>query len=71
MSILEALIVCEEGWTYSDEDALPAVVRDRGVGGGTGGSGRGCFDEVESSTEEAPEKLPFRPRESRMVSTGR
>ena len=37
-SLLEALAVCEKGGKYSEEDAVPAVLRDRWVGGGTGGS---------------------------------
>lgn len=37
-SLLKALSVHEEGGRNSEEYTVPAVVRDRGVDGGTGGS---------------------------------
>ena len=67
---LDIFSVFEEGGTCSEEDAVPAVVRDRGVGGGAGGSWRGLIDMVESSAEESAGKLSLGPRESGMVSTG-
>ena len=70
-SLLDAFSVCEEGGTYPEDDAVPAVVRDRGVGGGAGCSWRGLIDVVESSPEESAGKLSLGPRESGMVSTGR
>ena len=69
-SLLEAFSVCDEGGTHSEEDAVPAVVRDRGVGGGAGGSWRGFIDVVESSAEDSAGKLSLGPRQSGMVSTG-
>ena len=70
-SLLDAFSVCEERGTYSEEDAVPAVVRDREVGGGAGGSWRVLIDVVESSAEESVGILFFGPRESGMASTGR
>ena len=70
-SLLDAFSVCEEGGTYSEGNAVPAVVRDRGVGGGARGSWRGLTDVVEFSAEESASKLSLGPRESGMVSTGR
>ena len=57
--------------TQSKADAVPAVVRDRGVGGGAGAPGVVFFVVVESSTEESAGKLSLGPRESGMVSTRR
>ena len=54
-----------------EEDAAPAEIRDRGVGGGAGGSWRGLIGMVESSVEESASKLSLRPRENGIVSTGR
>ena len=70
-SLLEAFTVCEEGGAYSEENVVSAVVRDRGVGGGAGGSWRGLIDMVKSSAKESAGKLSLGPRESGMVSTGR
>ena len=70
-SLPDAFSVCEEGGTYSEEDAVPAVVRDRVVGGGARGFWRGLIDVVESSAEDSACKLPLGPRESGLVSTGR
>ena len=69
-SRLGAFSVYEEGGTCSAEDAVPAVVRDRAVSGGAGGSWRGLIDVVESSAEESAGKLSLGPRESGMVRTG-
>ena len=70
-SLLDGISVCEEGGTYSEEDAVPAVVHDRGVRGGAGSSWRGLIDMVESSAEESAGKLSLGPRVSGIVSTGR
>ena len=70
-SLLDTFSVFEEGETYSEKDAVPAVVRDRGVGGGAGGSCRGPIDVVESSAEESTGILSLGLRESGMVSTRR
>ena len=50
---------------------MPAVVRDRCVGGGAGGSRHVLVDIVKSSAEESADKLSLGARESGMVSTGR
>ena len=61
-----------KGETNSIEDAVPAVFRDPGWGGGEGGSGHVLVDVVdESSAETSAEKLSLGPRESGVVSTGR
>ena len=50
---------------------MPAVVRDRCVGGGAGGSWYVLVDMVESSAEESAGTPSLGPRESGIVSTGR
>ena len=63
--------LCEEGETYSEEDTVTVVVRDRVVGGGAEGSWRNRIDVVESSVRETASKVCLGLRESGMVSTGR
>lgn len=70
VSLLQAFSVREGEGRHSEEYALPAVVRDRGVGGGAGGSWQGLVDEGESSAREVAGKLSLGPRESGIVSTG-
>lgn len=70
-SLLKAFAVCGEERKTSEKYAVPAVVRDRWVGGGTGGSWHGLVGVVESSAEESPGKLPLGPRKSGIVGTGR
>ena len=70
-SLLEAFTVCEEGGAYSEENVGSAVVRDRGVGGGAGGSWHVLVDVDESPAEESAGKLSLGPKERDMVSTGR
>ena len=57
--------------TYSENDAVSAVVRDLGVGGGADGSWHVVIDVVESSAEESASELSIGLRESGVVSTGR
>ena len=70
-SLQDAFSVCQEGGTYWEEDAVPAVVRDQGVGGDAGGSWCGHIDVIESSTEESAGKLSLGPMGSGMVSSER
>ena len=50
---------------------MSAVLRDRWVGGGTGGSWHVPVDIDESSAEDSANELSLGPRESVTVSTGR
>ena len=68
-SLLTVFNVCE-GNNNSEEDAVPAVVRDRGEGVGTGGSWHNLGDVIESSAEDSGGKPSRGPRESGVLSTG-
>lgn len=69
-SLVEACSVYKKGGTYSEENAVPAIFRDRRGDGSAGDSCRVLVDVIESCAETAG-KLSLGAGESDVVSTGR